>query len=191
VFEPLLIKFNLAADWAARGYTFETALAVLASVGSIGGVVGGFFISAWGGLKNRRVYGVVVPMIIAGVAQVALGLSPLLYLSAAMAFVGGFTGPILNAHSQAIWQTQTPRELQGRVFSVRRLIAQFSYPLGITLGGAAAGAFNPGVVLAVMGALYTLFCLAQLFNPSLLRVEDKTWLDEMAARRVATTARGE
>jgi len=24
--------------------------------------------------------------------------------------------PFMNAHSQAIWQTQVPRELQGRVF---------------------------------------------------------------------------
>ena len=25
---PLLVKFNLAADWAARGFTFETAMAL-------------------------------------------------------------------------------------------------------------------------------------------------------------------
>jgi hypothetical protein len=36
-------------------------------------------------------------------------------------------------------------------------------------------------VLAALGALLVLFCTAQLFNPYLLRVEDKEWLDRMAA----------
>jgi hypothetical protein len=88
---------------------------------------------------------------------------------------------MMNAHSQTIWQTQTPRELQGRVFSVRRLIAQFTWPLSTALAGWAGGVFNPGAVIAVLSAFLVLFCVAQLFNPYLMRVEDKTWLDEMAA----------
>jgi len=185
VFEPLILKFNLAPDWSARGFTFETALALLASVGSVGGVAGGVLISAWGGLRRRRVYGVVIALIVSGVALIAFGLSPLIYLTAAMAFAFNAMIPIMNAHSQTIWQTQTPRELQGRVFSVRRLIAQFTWPLSTALAGWAGGAFNPGAVIAVLGGFLTLFCVGQLFNPYLMRVEDKTWLDEVAARRVA------
>lgn len=181
VLTPLLVKFNLAADWAARGFTFETALALLGTVTGLGGVAGGVFISTWGGLKRRRVYGVVVPMLLSGLAQVAFGLSPFIFLSAAVAFVSFAMGPLLNAHSQAIWQAQTPRELQGRVFSVRRLIAQFTWPLSTALAGWLAGAFNPGYVIAALGAVLTLFCAAQLFNPYLLRVEDKEWLDRLAA----------
>ncbi|MDQ2809116.1 MAG: MFS transporter [Chloroflexota bacterium] len=180
VFEPLLIKFNLAADWTARGSTFEQSLAVLASVGAVGGVVGGVFISTWGGLKRRRIYGVLVPMILAGVAQVLFGLSGLVYFSAAMAFVLNAMTPLLNAHSQAIWQKQTPRELQGRVFSVRRVIAQFTFPLSVMLAGLSGGIFDPGIVVAVLGAILTVFCVAQLFNPYLRRVEDKAWLDAQA-----------
>ncbi len=88
----------------------------------------------------------------------------------------------MNSHSQAIWQTQTPRELQGRVFSVRRLIAQFTWPLGTALAGWAGGLFDPGLIVAILGILLAVFCLAQLFNPLLLRVEDKAWLDSLAAR---------
>jgi MFS family permease len=187
VFEPLLVKFNLAADWAARGFTFETALALLSSAFSVGGVVGGFFISSWGGLKVRRVYGVVVPILFAGVAQIIFGLSSLLYLTAAMAFLLDAMVPIMNSHSQAIWQTQTPRELQGRVFAVRRLIAQFTWPLSTVLAGVLGGAFNPGAVMAVLGGILCVFCIGQLFNPYLLRVEDKEWLDGLAARRASET----
>lgn len=184
VFQPLLVKFNLAPDWSARGFTFESALALVTTVLSLGGVAGGFFISAWGGLKSKRVYGVVVPMIVGGIVQVIFGLSPLLYLTAAMAFFRSAMSPILNAHSQAIWQAQTPHELQGRVFAVRRLIAQFTFPLGTALGGWAAGVFDVGWVTAALAALLIVFCVAQLFNPYLLRVEDKAWLDDLAARAV-------
>jgi MFS family permease len=189
VFQPLIVKFDLATDWAARGFTFETALALLGSVGGIGGVAGGFLISTWGGLKHRRVYGVLAPMIVAGVAQIIFGLSSLIYLTAAMAFVIEGAVPIMNAHSQAIWQTQTPHELQGRVFAVRRVIAQCTWPLSTALAGLTGALFNPGAVMAVLGAILVAFCVAQLFNPYLLRVEDKAWLDEMAAKRGAA-ARG-
>jgi DHA3 family macrolide efflux protein-like MFS transporter len=183
VFLPLIVKFNLAPDWMARGFTFEAALAVLATVSSVGGLSGGLLISAWGGLKKKRVYAIVLTLLINGVTLVAFGLSPFLYLSAAMLFIASANNPIMNSHSQAIWQTQTPRELQGRVFSVRRLIAQFTWPLGTLSAGLLGGLFNPGTVLAVLGAIMIIFCTAQLFNPYLLRVEDKAWLDEMAARR--------
>jgi DHA3 family macrolide efflux protein-like MFS transporter len=188
VFQPLLVKFNLAADWSAHGFTFETALALLGTVFGIGGVAGGFCISAWGGLKTRRVYGVVVPMIVTGAAQIVFGLSALLYLTAAMSFILDAMTPIMNAHSQAIWQTQTPHELQGRVFAVRRLIAQFTWPFSTALAGWAGGMFNPGVVVAVLSAILVLFCVGQLFNPYLLRVEDKAFLDQMAARAEAEPA---
>lgn len=182
VFETLLLRFNLQPDWSARSFTFETALALLSSVAGIGGVVGGVVISAWGGLKRRRIYGVLLPMIVTGACQIVFGFSPFLFLTAAMA--GVITGmiPFMNAHSQAIWQTQTPRELQGRVFSVRRLIAQFSAPMGTLIAGLTGGLFNPGSVMIVMGLAVVIFCVAQLFNPYLLRVEDKAWLDSLAAR---------
>lgn len=184
IFMPLIVKFNLAADWLARGLTFETAFALLSTVGSIGGVVGGVLISAWGGLKKRRVYGVIGGLVVVASAMIVLGLSPWLYLTAAMAFCAQGVVPIMNAHSQTIWQTQTPREMQGRVFAVRRLIAQFSMPLGMAFAGIVGGLFNPGAVIAVLGGILVVFCVGQMFNPYLLRVEDKAFLDEMAARKI-------
>ncbi|MBI5304685.1 MAG: MFS transporter [Chloroflexi bacterium] len=185
VFMPLIVKFNLADDWSARGFTFETALAFLSSVASVGGIAGGLLMSAWGGLKARRVYGVVLGLIGQGIAMIALGLSPVLYLTSAMAMLAHAMLPITNAHSQAIWQTQTPRELQGRVFAVRRLIAQFTWPLSTALAGLLGGWFNPGAVIAVLGAILVVFCIAQMFNPYLVRVEDKAWLDRLAAQAEA------
>ena len=98
------------------------------------------------------------------------------------AFVGAAMGPILNAHSQSIWQSHTPRELQGRVFSIRRLIAWTILPVSTAAGGTLAGLFDPGYVLAALGVTYALFSAAQFFNPYLLRVEDKAGVDASAVR---------
>jgi hypothetical protein len=180
VFIPLLLKFNLAADWQAQGFTLSSALAFLSTFGGLGGVAGGILMSTWGGLKGRRVYGVLVPILIAGALQAFYGLSPWFYVTAGLNFLLVGLVPIMNAHSQTIWQTQVPRELQGRVFSVRRVIAQFSAPLGVLLAGLTGALFNPGWVLAALGLGVVVFGIFQLFNPYLLRVEDKAFLDGLA-----------
>ncbi len=183
LFVPLLLKFNLASDWQHLGFTFETALALITTLGSIGGVVGGVLMSTWGGLKRKRVYGVVIPILVAGIIQIVYGLSPSILLSAAMSFALVSLIPVMNSHSQTIWQTQVPRALQGRVFSVRRVIAQFSAPVGTLLAGLAGATFNPGLILAILGGIVVLFSTIQLFNQYLLKVEDKKYLDEVAIQR--------
>jgi MFS family permease len=182
---PLLVKFNLEPDWAARGYTFEGALALLGVASGLGGVIGGLLVSIWGGLQHRRVYGVLIPMLVAGVLQVIYGLSPFVLISAAAAAFGAAMHPILNAHSQSIWQSHTPRELQGRVFSIRRLIAWTILPISTAAGGALAGILDPGHVMASLGLIWAVFCVAQLFNPYLLRIENSTEPDA-AGKQAAT-----
>jgi MFS transporter, DHA3 family, macrolide efflux protein len=90
--------------------------------------------------------------------------------------------PILNAHSQSIWQSHTPRELQGRVFSIRRLIAWTILPISTAVGGALAGVLDPGYVFTSLGLIWALFCAAQLFNPYLFRVEDSACSDTAICR---------
>lgn len=181
VVTPLLVKFNLAGDWQAKGYTLQTALAMLNTLEAIGGLAAGALVSTWGGLKQKRVYGVIVPLLFAGAMQVLFGLSHGLFPAAVVSLLLAAAFPLANVHSQTIWQTQTPRDLQGRVFSVRRVIAQFTGPISTALTGWLTGLFDPGAVLAMFGAVAAAFCLAQLFNPYLLRVEDKGYLDRLAA----------
>ena len=55
--------------------------------------------------------------------------------------------PIINASSQAIWQSKTPPDMQGRVFAVRRMIAQFTVPIGdFSAGPLADKIFNPALM---------------------------------------------
>jgi MFS transporter, DHA3 family, macrolide efflux protein len=104
--------------------------------------------------------------------QIIIGLSSSLYITLVAAFIMFMTLPISNTHSQVIWQTQTPPELQGRVFSVRRLISQCTGPVSVAVAGWAGGLFNPGIVVVFLGVLFAVFSIGQMFNPILLRSEE-------------------
>ena len=43
--------------------------------------------------------------------------------------------PLINSSNQAIWQSKVAPDLQGRVFSARRLIAWFANPISPILAG--------------------------------------------------------
>ena len=59
----------------------------------------------------------------------------------------GLILPILNGSNQAIWQAKVPPDIQGRVFSVRRLIAQIAAPVSMLLAGPLADyIFEPSML---------------------------------------------
>ncbi|EYB67835.1 Major facilitator superfamily MFS 1 [Deinococcus phoenicis] len=171
VLHPLLVRFALLPDAAARGLSQGAALATLWTAFSAGGLAGGLLVSTWGGLKRRRVLGVLVPMVLAGAAHAASGvLGALVPVCIAVACFGLMT-PVMNAHSQAIWQSQVPPDMQGRVFSVRRLIAQFTAPVSTALAGLLAARTAPGSLLLWSGLILVLVAGVQLLNPVIRRVD--------------------
>lgn len=138
----------------ARTANNATTLGLVQSVGGIGGVLGGLLISIWGGPK-RRIRGVIGGWFLAFAGMALLGFSQGVVLWAAAMFCIGFFLPLVNSSNQAIWQSKIPPEIQGKVFSVRRLIAQLSSPLSMLLAGPLADYFFepgmlPGGVLAVI-----------------------------------------
>ncbi|MGE5123786.1 MAG: MFS transporter [Acidobacteriaceae bacterium] len=113
----------------------EKALAYVNSAGAIGGVVGGLVMSAWGGPK-RRVHGVLMGWIVASLlGSVLMGLGRDIPVWALASFFAIFFVPIINGSNQAIWQAKVPPDLQGKVFSIRRLIAWFVSPLAMLVAG--------------------------------------------------------
>jgi hypothetical protein len=62
------------------------------------------------------------------------------------AFLSSVVIALVNASNQAIWQTKTPPDVQGRVFAVRRLLAQISGPVALIITGPLADhVFEPGL----------------------------------------------
>jgi MFS transporter, DHA3 family, macrolide efflux protein len=107
------------------------------SAGAIASVVGGVLMSAWGGFK-RRVHGVLLGWILSGVGMAIIGLIGGLPVWIAGIAVASLVGPLVNASNQAIWQSKVAPDLQGRVFSARRLIAWFTNPISPIIGGTLA-----------------------------------------------------
>jgi hypothetical protein len=91
----------------------------------VGGLIGGLVMSAWGGPK-RRVHGVLAGWALSGVLGTTLmGFGRGLVIWGVASFLTSFMIPIINGSNQAIWQSKVAPDIQGRVFSIRRLIAWF------------------------------------------------------------------
>jgi DHA3 family macrolide efflux protein-like MFS transporter len=107
------------------------------TAGAIAGVIGGVIMSAWGGFK-RKVHGVLGGWIISGIGMAIIGLVWGFPVWIAGIVIAALIGPLLNGSNQAIWQAKVAPDLQGRVFSARRLIAWFTNPISPIIGGALA-----------------------------------------------------
>lgn len=130
------IAFTLEAPMIlARTGNNELIFGSVNSIGAVGGVIGGLVMSAWGGFK-RRVHGVLLGWALAGLLGVLLmGLGRGLVVWGIAMFLGAFLAPIINSSNQAIWQAKVAPDVQGRVFSARRLIAWVSMPLSTLIAG--------------------------------------------------------
>jgi MFS family permease len=113
----------------------ELVFGSVQSMGAIGGVVGGLVMSAWGGFR-RQVHGVFLGWFCTSLfGQVLLGLGRGAVAWSIGMFLFSFFAPILNGSNQAIWQAKVPPDVQGRVFTTRRLIAWLVTPLSRLAAG--------------------------------------------------------
>ncbi len=107
------------------------------TAGAIAAVAGGVLMSAWGGFK-RRVHGVLLGWIVSGIGMAIIGFTGGLPIWITGVAICAIAGPLVNASNQAIWQSKVSSDLQGRVFSARRLIAWLTNPISPLIGGALA-----------------------------------------------------
>ena len=112
----------------------STILGTVQSTGAIGSLVGALILTAWGGPK-RKVLGVLWGWVVAGVGLVLMGMGGSLPFWLVADFLIMLVLPLVNGSNQAIWQSKVAPSVQGRVFSVRRLIAQVTGPLSMALAG--------------------------------------------------------
>jgi hypothetical protein len=167
------------------------------TAGAIGMIAGSVVMSAWGGFK-RRVHGVLAGWIYSGlIGTTLLGLKFGLPAWIAGTVLGGLAMPLINGSNQAIWQSKVAPDLQGRVFSARRLIAWFTNPISPIIGGTLAdfvlepamrspgglsSAFGwlvgtgpgagMGLLIVICGTLASLVGLAGYLVPAIRNAED-------------------
>jgi len=107
------------------------------TAGAIASVVGGVLMSVWGGFK-RRVHGVLFGHIVSGIGMAIIGFAGGLPIWITGMAITAIVIPLVNGSNQAIWQSKVAPDLQGRVFSARRLIAWLTNPISPIIGGTLA-----------------------------------------------------
>ncbi|HEY4575443.1 MAG TPA: MFS transporter, partial [Thermoanaerobaculia bacterium] len=204
LFQLLLLfaAFNLVVSMCGvavmpmvLGFANEAAVGTIMSLVGVGMLLGGL-IMTWTGGPKPRIYGLLGGWAVISVCFVLVGIRPNLWLVGAGVLLWYVAVPVINASSQAIWQSKTPHDVQGRVFSVRRMIAQFTVPIGdfsagpladkifnpaMMPGGALAGSAGrvigtgPGrgiaMLLMTMAAVPALTALVGILNPRIRNVE--------------------
>jgi len=137
---PLVVAF---ASEGAAGGVFSAA--------GIGLITGSVAVSAWGGPK-RRVRGTMTAIAVGGAFVMLCGVRPSVLLVAVCSVGLMAIVPVANTSSQVLWQLKVPPAMQGRVFSIRRMISQGISPIAILASGPLADrVFEP--LLAEGGAL--------------------------------------
>jgi DHA3 family macrolide efflux protein-like MFS transporter len=146
----------LAPMILARTNNNALTLGSIQSIGAIGGVTGALLMSAWGGPK-KLVHGVLIGWALTGLlAMIPMGLARTVLAWSIVSFIAAMIVPVINGSNQAIWQRKVPADIQGRVFSVRRTIAQLVTPIAALLAGVLADRWlEPG--LMADGSLVPLF----------------------------------
>lgn len=160
--------FQLAHDFGAAVYSpmilarsnnNASALASVSMAAGLGGVFGASIMSTWGGPK-RRIHGVLMSMVGAGLSKTVFGLGQNLSIWVPAQFCSSFNFPFLGSCSQAIWLSKVKPDLQGRVFAANSMSVMVASPIGYLLGGPLADyvlepAMQPGGSLAsIFGGIF-------------------------------------
>jgi MFS family permease len=174
-----------------------TVLGSVLSTGGLGMLVGTVLMSTWGGPK-KRIYGVLIFKTLAGLAIMGIGLFRSIPLIALATFFYFLPFPLVNGSDQAIWQRKVPPELQGRVFSIRRMLAYSMIPLAyLTAGPLSDKIFKPllnvngplassfgqlfgvgpsrgmGLLIFLMGEIVVVLTLATAWDPRVRNIEEE------------------
>jgi MFS family permease len=150
VFAPMIL---------ARTDQNSLIFGTIQSMAAVGSIAGGILMSVWGGFK-RRVIGVLLGWAAMGLGVVAMGAAQTLPFWIGAAIFFNLFAPLINGSNQAIWQSKVHPDIQGRVFSARRLIAWITNPISPVIGGTLADfvfepAFrNPNGIVVPLTAIF-------------------------------------
>lgn len=134
-FSRLTYENILSPMILSRSGNDSFALGVVNAVIGLGGILGGFLVSAGLFSKDhvRMIYFSAIFTFLLGDLLMGLGRGVLLWSLAGLA--ASLPIPFINAGQNVILYKMIPDEMQGRVFAVRNAIQFGTIPIGILLGG--------------------------------------------------------
>lgn len=110
-------------------------LGTVQSAGALASVLGGIFLTTWGGIKHpaRAIIFAWVVSSLLGMTLLGIGQTLVIWLIAVI--VDSVFDPIVNVSIDSFLQTKVPPDLQGRVFSASDFIAQALIPFAPLMAG--------------------------------------------------------
>lgn len=136
----------------ARSGGDAQVLGSVSTAAGIGGVLGAIAISIWGGTQ-RRIHGMLLGFVIAGVFKMLLACGHSLTLWMVAHFCATLSVPLFYSCSNAIWYAKVPPHLQGRVLAADQMVGLIIGAIAPLIAGPLADyvfepAMRPGGVLA-------------------------------------------
>jgi MFS family permease len=136
----------------------SVALGILYAAIPIGAVIGGIFSGAFTRIR-RQGAGVVVAVIAWGVAVVAFGLAPNLWMAVLFLALGGAADLVSMVLRNSILQSAAVDEMRGRMQGVSIVVVSGGPRLADLLHGTAGAVLGPNVTIAAGGILTVLAML--------------------------------
>lgn len=130
--EPLVLSL---------GNSFDMGLVKMA--GGIGIFLGSLFITGKG-MKYSYSKSIFISAIVTGASICVMGIRNNICCIILGEFVFLFVTPIVNTLAGTLWILKTPKELQGRVYAARSMVAKCIIPLSYLLVGPVADSWIPG-----------------------------------------------
>ena len=110
-------------------------LGTVQSAAALASVVGGIFLTTWGGIR-RPSRAIIIGWIISSLlGMTLLGIGQILWIWLIAVVVDAIFDPIVNVAMDSFLQAKVPPDLQGRVFSASDFIAQAMIPFTPLLAG--------------------------------------------------------
>jgi DHA3 family macrolide efflux protein-like MFS transporter len=106
--------------------------------------------------------------------MIFMGMTPvgMLFLAIGMAFIVGFTGPIVDGPLFAVMQSTVEPGMQGRVFTLINSLTGVMTPIGLLIAGPIADTFGVRTWYIAGGIVTALLGLVSFAIPAILRIED-------------------
>jgi DHA3 family macrolide efflux protein-like MFS transporter len=151
---------NLSPIFIVR--LFDSSLVQLSAieiVWSLGAVLGGAALAAWGGLRNRMAMILIVSGLW-GVFTIGLGLAPNFWVFLVIMAIFGLTMPAVATTATTALQERIAPEYQGRVFGLVNIVMMMSAPLGMIVVGPLADVVSVRAIFVVTGIVTILAAAA-------------------------------
>lgn len=171
IFVLMVAPSNLTPLMLVRSFPGATEAQDVANMGilevsfSVGMLLGGLVIAAWGGGKHR-IRLIACSSLLFGALSIAMGLAPNVIVFFALMFLVGLAVPFFSTPSMTLLQETVEPERQGRVFGFVGIVTAVAMPLGMVIFGPLADVVAVESLLIVAGVVTIVVVALALVLPA-------------------------